>query len=377
MTRLRALTHFTATALFAAAALLAAPAGAPLGAQAHAPAAGDTVHRSAAVGAAIDRSLQGDSAGVHTGRHVGNATQAHGAAAGNSGHGAEAGAGGHGAAGGDIIMPHITDSHELEVPWPSSHLAKEVHLPRFAPIMLGGFALDLSPTKHVVMLLLASVLCAATLLTAAAAHKRHSHAVGRPKGFASGIEATVLFVRDEVILKNVGHHGNAFVPYLLATFFFILFANILGLIPYGSTATGNISVTAALAILAFLVIEIAGMRALGKDYIGTILYWPSDMKNGPMKLFLSLILSPVELLGKFTKPFALAIRLFANMTAGHVIVLAFIGMIFTFGSYLVAVGPFLMALAIMLLEVFVALLQAYIFTLLVSVFIGQIREAHH
>ncbi len=372
MTRFRVLK----TALLALAAALAAPASAPsaLGAQTHA-APADTVHRGAAVGAAIDRSLQGDSAAERTGHHAENATQAHGAAAGNSGHGAAAG--GHGASGGDIIMPHITDSHHLEVPWPSSHLAKEVELPRWAPVHVGGLTLDLSPTKHVVMMLIASVLCAATLLTAASAHKRHSHAVGRPRGFASGIEAVVLFVRDEVILKNVGHHGNAFVPYLLATFFFILFANVLGLIPYGSTATGNISVTAALAILAFVVIEVAGMRALGKDYIGTILYWPSDMKNGPMKVFLSMILSPVELLGKFTKPFALAIRLFANMTAGHVIVLAFIGMIFTFGSYLVAVGPVLMALAIMLLEVFVALLQAYIFTLLVSVFIGQIREAHH
>ncbi|HEY0778882.1 MAG TPA: F0F1 ATP synthase subunit A, partial [Gemmatirosa sp.] len=176
---------------------------------------------------------------------------------------------------------------------------------------------------------------------------------------------------------NVGPHGEAFAPFLLTMFFFLVFANMLGLLPYGATATGNIAVTATLAVISFLVIEIAGMRALGAGYINTILYWPSDMKNGPMKVFLALILSPVELLGKFTKPFALAIRLFANMTAGHVVVLAFIGMIFTFGSYLVAIGPVLMALAIMLLEVFVALVQAYIFTLLVSVFIGQMREAHH
>lgn len=371
MTRFRLLpTALLAAAAFALPTSRTAAFGTPvLAAQTPAEAPADTTHRSAAVGAAVDRSLVGDSAGERTGHASANATQAHGAAAGNSGHG--------GAAGGDIIMPHITDSHHLEVPWPSRELAREIELPRFAPVHVGGVTIDLSPTKHVVMMLLAAVLCAITLITAAAAHRRHSHATGRPKGFASGIEAVVLFVRDEVILKNVGHHGNGFVPYLLATFFFILFANVLGLIPYGSTATGNISVTAALAVLAFVVIEIAGMRALGKDYIGTILYWPSDMKNGPMKLFLSLILSPVELLGKFTKPFALAIRLFANMTAGHVIVLAFIGMIFTFGSYLVAVGPVLMALAIMLLEVFVALLQAYIFTLLVSVFIGQIREAHH
>lgn len=372
MTRFRAVKALKTTLLATAAALATAataPIGAPLAAQpapgatpaaAQAPAGGSSDADGAALGAAVDRSLVGDSAGTLTGRHSADATQAHVAER------------------EDIIMPHVTDSRHLELPFvPCGRLACEVELPRFAPIRVGGLAIDLSPTKHVVMLLLASVLCAATLITAAAAHRRHTHAAGRPRGFAAGIEAVVLFVRQEVILKNVGPHGEGFAPYLLTTFFFILFGNILGLIPYGSTATGNISVTATLAIVAFLVIELAGVRALGKDYLGTILYWPSDMKNGPMKVFVSLILSPVELLGKFTKPFALAIRLFANMTAGHVIVLAFIGMIFTFGSYLVALGPLVMALGIMLLEVFVALLQAYIFTLLVSVFIGQLREAHH
>jgi F-type H+-transporting ATPase subunit a len=340
---------------------LATPA-APLGAQqAHGapPAAADsTANRgAAAVNAEINRSLTGSPQG------------AHGGAASPEQHGT--------GGGGDIIMPHITDSRHLEIPWPSSHLAREVTLPRWAPLHLGALTVDLSPTKHVVMLLLAAVLCAATLITAAAAHRRHHHAVGRPRGFAAGIESVVLFVRNEVILKNVGPHGEGFAPFLLTLFFFILFANVLGLIPYGSTATGNIAVTATLALISFVVIEIAGMRALGSGYVGTIVYWPSDMKFGLMKIFLALILTPVELLGKFTKPFALAIRLFANMTAGHVIVLAFIGMIFTFQSWLVAPAPLLMALAIMLLEVFVALLQAYIFTLLVSTFIGQLREAHH
>lgn len=298
---------------------------------------------------------------------------------------AQSGAAGHDGAGGeaggaaDIIMPHITDSKHLEVPCFRRSLACEVDLGRYAipPIHLGGLTIDISPTKHVVMLLVAALLCAAVLITAAVAHRRHSHAVGRPRGFAAGIEAVVLFIRDEVILKNVGPHGDGFVPFLLTLFFFVLFANALGLIPYGSTATGNISVTATLAIISFITIELAGVRALGKGYINTIVYWPSDMKFGPMKIFLAMILTPVELLGKFTKPFALAIRLFANMTAGHVIVLAFIGIIFTFGSWIVAPAPLFMALGIMLLEVFVALLQAYIFTLLTSVFIGQMREVHH
>ena len=338
---------------------LAAPTAAPLRAQT--PGAGpqaDSATR--AVEAAANRSLTGSPQGE----------------AGHGGPGAPTQQGSSG--GGDIIMPHITDAPHLEVPWPNSHLAKEVHLPQWGAIgHLGPFAIDLSPTKHVVMLLLAATLCAITLIMTASAHKRHTHAIGRPKGFAAGLEGVVLYVRNEVILANVGPHGNAFVPYLLTLFFFILFANMLGLIPYGATATGNIAVTAMLAIISFLVIEIAGMRALGKGYWSTIFYWPHDMKNGPMKVFLFLILTPVELLGKFTKPFALAIRLFANMTAGHVIVLAFIGMIFTFKSWVIAPAPLLMALAIMLLEVFVALLQAYIFTLLTSVFIGQMRVAHH
>jgi F-type H+-transporting ATPase subunit a len=294
-------------------------------------------------------------------------------------HGAEGA--GHGAPASeenvDIIMPHITDSRHMEIPWFNAHLAKEIPTwpSGWGRLHVGG--LDLTPTKHVWMLLLAATLTALVLIFTARAHARHHHEVGRPKGFASGLEAVVLYVRNDVVMSNVGHGGEGYAPLLLTFFFFILFANMLGLIPFGSTATGNISVTATLAVIAFITIEVAGMRALGKEYIGTIVYWPHDMPNGPMKVFLALILTPVELLGKFTKPFALAIRLFANMTAGHVIVLAFIGIIFTFGSFFVAIGPLLGALAIMALEVLVALLQAYIFTLLVSVFIGQIRTAHH
>jgi F-type H+-transporting ATPase subunit a len=282
----------------------------------------------------------------------------------------------HGARQPDIIMPHITDSHHLEIPWPNSHWAKEIELPRWAPVHIGPLVVDLSPTKHVVMLALAALLCALTLTFAGVAHERHTHAVGHPKGFAAGIEATVLYIRNEVILKNVGPHGEGFVPYMLTVFFFILFANFLGLIPYLSTATGNISVTATLAVMSFIVIEVAGMRALGKGYLNTIFYWPKDEPFGVMKVVLFLILSPVELLGKFTKPFALAIRLFANMTAGHIVVLALIGLIFLFKS-IASGAPFIMAVLIMVLELFVALLQAYIFTLLSSVFIGIIREGGH
>jgi F-type H+-transporting ATPase subunit a len=277
----------------------------------------------------------------------------------------------------DIILPHISDSDEMDVPWPNASGFRVVHLPHWAPVMIGGYALDLSPTKHVVMMLIAALLASVLLIGAARAQGRHTAQGKAPKGFANTIEATVLYIRNEVILPNVGPHGDRFVPYLLSVFFFILFANLLGLVPYGSTATGNISVTATLAIIAFFVIEVAGMRALGKNYISTIVYWPHEMPL-PGKLAMTLIMTPVEILGKFTKPFALCIRLFANMTAGHVMVLALISIVFTFGSILIGIAPVAMAVGIMMLEIFVALLQAYVFTLLVSSFIGQIRtvEGH-
>lgn len=276
----------------------------------------------------------------------------------------------------DIITPHITDSHAIDYPCFKAGWVCEYELPRWKPIHLGNLVLDVSPTKHVVMLWVAALLCLAVLLIGAHAHGRQQKTGKAPRGFANGIEALVLYLRNELVLPNVGPHGEKFVPFILTLFFFILFANLLGLIPYGSTATGNISVTATLAIITFIVVEIAGMRALGRKYIGTLIYWPSDMAVS-LKLPMTLIMTPIEIISKLTKPFALAIRLFANMVAGHIVMLALIGLIFTFGSYLIVPLPLAMAFAIMLLEIFVALLQAFIFSLLASVFIGLIREAAH
>lgn len=284
----------------------------------------------------------------------------------------------------DHITPHITDSKDLEVPSldPSHGFQRAVTLPSGWPSfeialpVLGPFLVDTSPTKLVVMLWIAAAIAVVLLVGAARSHTRRAAQGLPPKGLAGAIEAMILYMRNEVILPNVGHHGEGFVPYLLTIFFFILIANLLGLVPYMGTATGNISVTATLAIMTFIVIEVAGMRALGKGYINTIIFWPHDMPI-LMRVPLSLILSPVELMSKFTKPFALAIRLFANMTAGHIVVLALIGLIFTFQSYFVAPAPVAMAVAIMLLELMVAFLQAFIFTLLSSVFIGLVRESAH
>lgn len=276
----------------------------------------------------------------------------------------------------DIIMPHITDSKHLEFPWfyGWGNWAGHVTLPTW-PVTIAGRTFDLGPTKHVVYLLVAAIIVAVLLVGTARAHKRHTHEVGRPRGFAAGLEGVMLYLRNEVFMPVIGHGGEKYIPFCLTLFFFIAIANLLGLVPYGSTATGNIAVTATLAIITFIVVEVAGMRALGKGYIGTIVYWPHDMPIA-MKLPLTLVMTPVELIGKFTKPFALTIRLFANMIAGHVIILALIGLIFMFGFF-VAVPAIAMALFIMCLELLVVFIQAFIFALLAAVFIGQIRAAHH
>jgi F-type H+-transporting ATPase subunit a len=284
----------------------------------------------------------------------------------------------------DFITPHITDSYEIDLPTLTPPFVTEVCLgrhegercgPLWDDVKIGSFSINVSPSKHVVMLLLAALIACIVLISAARAQARHTEEVGHPKGFAAGIEAMVLYLRNEVILPNVGHHGEGYVPFALTLFFFILTANLLGLIPYGSTATGNIAVTLTLALVSFVMTEIAGIRANGLGYLSTIFYWNKDLPIW-MRIPMFVLMTPVEIIGKFTKPFALTIRLFANMTAGHIVVLAIVGLIFAFAS-IASVAPLLMAVAIMMLELFVALLQAFIFTLLSSVFIGQIREAHH
>jgi F-type H+-transporting ATPase subunit a len=289
----------------------------------------------------------------------------------------------------DILLPHLVDSKHIEVPcwhgWSDTRGADgtyhpawgcAVHLPVWN-VHLFGQTVDFGPTKHTVWLFISATVVALTLILTARAHRRHSHATGHPKGFTAAIEAIILYLRNEVYIPALGGHGGEkYAPFCLTLFFLVLACNAFGLIPYGSTATGNLAVTGGLALITFFVIEIAGMRALGKGYIGTIVYWPHDM---PFlgKFFLSLIMTPIEIISKFTKPFALTIRLFANMVAGHVIILSLVGLIFLFGGW-VALGVVPMSLFIMGLETAIVVpIQAFIFSLLAAVFIGQIREAHH
>jgi F-type H+-transporting ATPase subunit a len=275
----------------------------------------------------------------------------------------------------EMILHHLADSPYWETPF------GVLHLPQFAPVHIGPLTLDFSITKHVLFMLFAATLVALLLILAARDAKRAAAAgAGRgPKGAANVVEAMVLFVRDEIALKNIGHGGERYVPYIVSVFFFILFCNLLGLVPWGASPTGDLSVTMALALMTFFIVEAAGMRELGfKGYLGTIFYAPPGMPL-LMKIPMYVIMTPVEFLGKLTKPFALMVRLFANMTAGHAIVLALTGLLVVAtqaGALWVTPAPLLMATAIMVMEIFIAFLQAYVFAVLSSVFIGLIRHAH-
>jgi F-type H+-transporting ATPase subunit a len=274
----------------------------------------------------------------------------------------------------EMILHHLADSREWESPF------GVVHFPTWV-IHVGGHAIDISITKHVFFMMVAAVLVMVLILLAAADAKREhrSGAHRGPKGAANVVEAFILYLRDEVALRNIGHGGERFVPYVVTVFFFVLFCNVLGLLPWGASPTGNVSVTAALALFTFFIVEIAGMRTLGAGgYAKTIFFIPEGLP-GWMKPIMLMIMTPVELLGKLAKPFALTIRLYANMTAGHAVVLALTGLIVMAagaGVLVIGLAPLVMAIAIMVLEIFVGLLQAYIFAMLSAVFIGLIRHAH-
>jgi F-type H+-transporting ATPase subunit a len=243
------------------------------------------------------------------------------------------------------------------------------------PIQIGSVMIDLSPTRHLVIMLVVAVLLLATFIPLAGALRKKDKEKA-PSGFANAMEAMILYFRDEVVRTNIGHGADGFAPFILTIFFFILGMNLIGLTPLGITPTANLSVTAALAVISFIVIEVSGFRALGPvGYAKTIFYLPPGLPK-LMQLPILVILTPVEFLGKLTKPFALAIRLLANMTAGHTLILAVMGMIFVLQSYLMGVASVGMASVLMILELFIALLQAYIFAILTSVFIGLIRHAH-
>jgi len=257
------------------------------------------------------------------------------------------------------LLDHVFDAPAIDLPF-----LGHVHLPHFPPVHIGGLTLDLSITKHVVFLWFSALLLIAVVAAAARANRR----AAVPRGLGNLVEVFIAFIRDEIVLPNMGPAGLRYLPYLLTTFFFILVMNLMGLIPYGASATGNVNVTAGLAVIAFVMIQAAAIRSQGLGHYLAHL-------TGGVHWALWPIMIPIEILGLFTKPFALCIRLFANMTGGHIVIVSLIGLIFIFKSYLVALGPVVFVVGILFLELFVAFLQAYVFTMLTALFMGLGMQA--
>ncbi|MCX5782983.1 MAG: F0F1 ATP synthase subunit A [Elusimicrobia bacterium] len=244
------------------------------------------------------------------------------------------------------------------------------HIPDHVYFALNMAGLNLPITKHLLMMWLSGGII---LLVATLAYRLNFPAA---RLLRAAIEAMVIFIRENVVAENMGEEGKKYSSYFCTLFAFILVCNLAGLVPYGATATSNIAVTGALALTTFGLINIAGIRAQGAGkYIASIV--PSGV---PVWIYPGLFV--VEVFGLFTKAFALCVRLFANMLAGHIVILCFIGLIFMFGKISAILGAAViipavaMALFALCLEILVAILQAYIFTFLTAVFAGAAVNSH-
>ena len=229
---------------------------------------------------------------------------------------------------------------------------------------------DFSITKTVVGMLSAAIIGLILFISLARSYKRTG--ISHPQGIQGFLEPAVLFIRDDIAIPNIGHHYERYMPYLLSVFFFIIINNIMGLIPFpppfGANVTGNIALTFVLALCTFLITQFSGNKT----------YWKHIFMAPGVPWWLLIVMIPVELIGLISKPFALMIRLFANITAGHIIVLSLICLIFIFGSVWVSPLSAFFVIFMDCLELLVAFLQAYIFTLLSSLFIGMaMPEEHH
>jgi F-type H+-transporting ATPase subunit a len=225
--------------------------------------------------------------------------------------------------------------------------------------------LDFSITKTVFSIILAALLMFFLFTGLAKSYTKNN-------GIASGagriFEPIVLYVRDEIAIPNIGEkHYKKYMSYLLTIFFFILFLNIFGLMPFGINVTGNLTITFSLAILTFLITNLTA----NKNYWGHIFWMPGVPK------VMRIVLAPIELLGVFIKPFSLMIRLYANIFAGHIVLMSIIGLMFIFKSWLGSSLSFGLSFALSILEILVAFLQAYIFTMLSALYFGAAVEEHH
>ncbi len=314
-------------------------------------------------------------------------------------------AGGHGANGkfeiAPMIMGHISDSHDWHFATVGhNHISLNLPVILYSPtkglsmfssskfndehhnkIAYDGYKLnkdgkveaedgskvyDFSITKNVAQLLLSALLM---ILVFFGVRKGYEKNKGKaPSGLQSAFEPIITYVRDEIARPAIGEkHYKRFLPYLLTLFFFIWFNNMIGLLPGSANVTGNIAVTLVLALITFFIVNLNGKSA----------YWKHLVAPPGVPAALLPIIVPVEIIGVFVKPVTLMVRLFANITAGHIILLSLIGLIFTFKNYFIGgtVSVFLVAMNV--LELLVALLQAFIFTLLTAMYIGSAVEEHH
>lgn len=303
---------------------------------------------------------------------------------------------------GELINHHISDSHVWEIyhgltvhlpvivysnekgleVFSSSNFYNEQH--EVAPyngyvmdhdhitLENGGHVFDISITKNVLFLLIDAALLILVFLAVARGYKKNAGKA--PSGIQSLFEPIIIFIRDDIAKDNIGEKRyEKFMPFLLTVFFFIWFGNMLGLLPGAANLTGNISVTLVLAVLTLIITLTSGRKTYWLhivDPLGKSMPWAG-------KILLYLILWPVEIIGIFTKPFSLMIRLFANITAGHILILSIISLAFIFQSLTIGVVGALFATVMNMLELFVAVLQAYVFTLLSAMYFGQAVEEHH
>ena len=293
---------------------------------------------------------------------------------------------------GEVILEHVKDSHvwhfteSVVLPLPVIVYTKEDGLKIFSsgnffehhhPVAYGDYTLekehifykgqpvlDLSITKNVAMLFINAAVMLLIFLAAARGYaKRRGIA---PKGIQSFMEPVILYVKDEIVKPNIGPTYMKYLPYLLTLFFFVFLGNLLGLLPGAANLTGNIAVTACLALLTFIIVNVNGNRS----YWGHIFWTPG------VPFILRIIILPVEIIGVFTKPFSLTVRLFVAITAGHIVILALTSLTFLFRNWFVGIGTSLVNVLISVIELLVAAIQAYVFTMFTSLYIGQAVEEH-
>ncbi len=242
----------------------------------------------------------------------------------------------------------------------------KLYLPHFPPVHIGGMTIDFSITKSLFMMMVSSLLLIIVLGVAASKNAKNKV----PKGIGNLIESLIVFVRDDIVVANMGKDGLKLLPFFLTIFFFILFANFIGMFPFMAQPTKNVNVTGGLALVTFAVTQVMGVKKNG--FVG---YFKGLVPPG-IPIFVMPIMIIVEFIGLFTKPFSLLIRLFANITAGTIIILSLIGLVFIlkWAGAVIAV-PF--AMFIYCVEIFVALLQAYIFTMLSVLFINMAMHQDH